>query len=440
MPRINLSNWLSFGGAVLLSFLAGALVIFFGLPSSDFLERAFIGATALSQPTVRLPAPGNPPLSKPSAIIGRITDDPSKTFDGFTLYACLDNDGEGTEALLMDMSGETVHRWSVPKWQIGLYLPSPTEKAHAVHNFKPGFFGLFLDAQGDLLVLSHGAMPVGGCGLLRLDRDSNILWKYSHPIHHDVDVADNGMIYAIQTELLFDTPLEVGRIATPCHSDALLVLSPSGEPVVEPISILNAICQSPYAVLLSSLAMKRDSDTDLLHTNHVEVLRPERAAMFPRFRAGQALISMRNLDMIAVIDVESRSMVWAATGPWRAQHAPHFLENGHFLLFDNCGGSQGSRVLEYDPQTQAFPWVYPGPGGQRFYSRERGMAQRLPNGNILVVDSEGGKIMEVSEDHEVVWSFSTGRFISTARRYRADELEFLGGRRTRPERTHEKRL
>jgi len=118
--------------------------------------------------------------------------------------------------------------------------------------------------------------------------------------------------------------------------------------------------------------------------------------------------------------------VWAARGPWSAQHDPTFLDNGHLLLFDNYGSPQGSRVLEYDPQTQAFPWSYPGENGTPFYSEVRGMCQRLPNGNTLIVNSVGGEFFEVTPGQEVVWSGSCGDVtIYRARRYSPEELHFL---------------
>jgi hypothetical protein len=116
------------------------------------------------------------------------------------------------------------------------------------------------------------------------------------------------------------------------------------------------------------------------------------------------------------------------------------------LIFDNVGGlssqgtdfggrldrlPQGSRVLEYDPQTQAFPWFYPDPEeGTPFFSPRRGMCQRLPNGNTLIVNSEGndstrGQIFEVSPSKEVVWSCSCDGYIHTARRYSPAQVPFL---------------
>src|SRR5207237_5000097 len=142
------------------------------------------------------------------------------------------------------------------------------------------------------------------------------------------------------------------------------------------------------------------------------------ALRFPQFKAGQVLVSLRNLNLVAVLDPATGAVVWAARGPWRAQHDARFLDNGHLLIFDNLGSPRGSRVLEYDPQTQAFPWSYPGETGTPFLSRIRGMCQRLPNDNTLIVNSDGGEVFEVTPQREVVWSCSCGRVeLNRARRY-----------------------
>jgi hypothetical protein len=172
---------------------------------------------------------------------------------------------------------------------------------------------------------------------------------------------------------------------------------------------------------------------DVLHTNSVKVLRPELQSQFPGFKAGQVLISIRHLDVVAVLDLDARKVVWAARGPWGAQHDAQFLPNGHLLIFDNYGDPQGSRVLEYDPRTQALPWLYPGRGGCSFFTRARGLAQRLPNGNTLIANSEDGRLFEVTYGGDVVWTFFAGRFVSTARRYAPDKVQFLkGDQRARP--------
>jgi hypothetical protein len=164
-----------------------------------------------------------------------------------------------------------------------------------------------------------------------------------------------------------------------------------------------------------------------------------RAGRFPLFQAGQVLLSLRTPHTLAVLDVRKRSVIWAAFGPWRIQHDAEFLDNGNLFLFDNHGWNKGCRVIEYDPVTQAIPWVYSDADADPFYAAFRGMKQRLPNGNTLIVDPDNRRLLEVTQDKELVWEFfcpmppvppnqqPRTRAITSARRYRADELTFLKG-------------
>jgi hypothetical protein len=138
-------------------------------------------------------------------------------------------------------------------------------------------------------------------------------------------------------------------------------------------------------------------------------------------------------------------VVWAAQGLWRAQHDPEFLPNGNLLVYDNLGSVTGSRVLEYNPRTQAVPWSYCDEDSAPFTAVQRGMKQRLPNGNTLIVDPEACRLFEVTRGKEVVWEIRSlsspvapgdpdfAPVITSARRYAPGELTFLkGGRRARP--------
>jgi hypothetical protein len=163
------------------------------------------------------------------------------------------------------------------------------------------------------------------------------------------------------------------------------------------------------------------------------------AAKFPLFKAGQVLLSMRNLDTLAVVDRTTRSVVWSAPGIWRHQHDAEFLDNGHLLLYDNLGSMKGTRILEYDPLTQAIPWVYANDDSMFFFAFFRGAKQRLPNGNTLILDPDNRRLFEVSPSKDLVWevfcSLSSPLHgerpgslpLTGARRYSLDQLPFLQG-------------
>jgi Arylsulfotransferase (ASST) len=101
---------------------------------------------------------------------------------------------------------------------------------------------------------------------------------------------------------------------------------------------------------------------------------------------------------------------WTMTGQFAHQHDPDFLANGNILLFDNRGGNGEygqSQILEINPNTQKIVWRYRGNAQWPFFSQIRGSQQPLPNGNVLITESDGGRLLEVTRaaEPEIVWEY-----------------------------------
>ena len=186
---------------------------------------------------------------------------------------------------------------------------------------------------------------------------------------------------------LFSSPLPRARIQ---------VWSLDGE-LRRTISALDAIQDFPYRFLLPSLAHERDQKgedddlrpIDILHTNHVEVFDDRLSDRDPIYAEGNILVSMRNINAIAILDGESSEVIWI----WGSinltyQHHPTLLEDGHILLFDN--GLTRSRLIEIDPLSHEIVWQYAPKSG--FFSKRRGGNQRLTNGNTLITESDRGYV------------------------------------------------
>jgi hypothetical protein len=445
---------LSILGVACLSYVFGAAVMFFHLPTSDFLSEAFTGGKAWYER-------GKPALNPftPPEIDGRegvTVDKPGQTYDGFTLVTTT----EGARATLLDMRGKVIRQWELPfrqAWPRPPHVqdPLPDEQIH--------WFRCHLFPNGDLLAIYQVDSDTPcGYGLVKLNKDSKLLWKYDGRVHHDLDVDEQGTIYTLTHQVKRKAPAGLDYLPTPYIADSLVVLSPDGREVAS-IPIEEAFRDSAYSLLMSTAiaeqaagkdptrstpafdSVLQPTKGDLFHANSVKVLTEARAGKFPLFRAGQVLISLRSLHAIAVLDVRKRSVVWAALGPWRIQHDAQFLDNGCLLLFDNHGWSKGCRVIEYDPVTQAIPWVYSDADSALFHAAFRGMQQRLPNGNTLIVDPDRRRLFEVTRAKELVWENfcplppvppnqqAGARAITGARRYGAEELTFLKGvARARP--------
>jgi hypothetical protein len=232
---------------------------------------------------------------------------------------------------------------------------------------------------------------------VKLDRDSNVVWARPLAAHHDITVDDAGRIYTLAL-----VPREAPGLGEQGFilDDQIVVMDPDGK-TIRQISILDSFLNSPFAAMVR----RAPQQLDLFHTNAIKVLDARLADRAPAFRAGNLLVSSRNLHTLAVIDPEQKTVVWAAAGPWAMQHEPVVIDPGHILLFDNQGNNGFSRVLEFDPVTFEIVWLYSGTPPDSFYSFGLGSALRLPNGNTLITESTRGRAIEVTPAKDIVWEY-----------------------------------
>lgn len=330
---------------------------------------------------------------------GVAVDDPQRAYPGYTLFTSAHFNG----ALLINMQGEVVHRWELPFSEV---WPSPE---HVDSPLPDGFIfwrKAHLFPNGDVLAIfeAFGDTPYG-YGLIKVDKDSRLIWKYAARAHHDLDVGPDGRIYVLTHEFV-DEALPDSDVPQPYLADQVAVLSAGGEEL-QRVSILDAFRNSEFSGLVKNLGDARHP-WDPLHTNSVEVLGPDQAEAFPFMKSGQLMISMRSVDLLAVLDLETQKITWAMKGPWHREHDADFLPNGNLLLFDNRGhlGVGGlSRILEVDPFTAAIEWQYTGTASRPLESFGKGSQQRLPNGNTLITESYLGRLLEVTPEGEIAWEY-----------------------------------
>lgn len=303
---------------------------------------------------------------------GVVVHDEARAWPGLNLYT---NDVD--RAYLTDMSGRRLHTWRLPR---GL--------RHCEH-VEPL-------AAGEVLVVCVGQ------GLVKLDWDSRVLWRRRLNAHHDVAVDRDGTLW-----------LPVAEAPRPYRGrqvkfDALAHLSPQGE-LLETWSTydhLGALQRLHPPLPLDRPPVAAETETfDYYHLNSVEVLPPTPLGEEDRrFRAGNLLICSRNTGLVAVLDQETREVVWHwGPGVLSGPHMPTLVDDGRVLVFDNGTERDFSRVLEVDPRTGEVVWRYQAEPPEAFFSPWRGSAQRLPNGNTLIAESEKGRVFEVTRDGTVVW-------------------------------------
>lgn len=316
---------------------------------------------------------------------GVVINNKDMAYKGLNLYVS----GHLPETILIDMEGNELHKWSCNFQNIVNYgLPVSDDSKHLYEFWRRAH----LLENGDLLAIIEGAY----C-LIKLDKFSNILWIFDGKTHHDLSVDPDGKIYVLTREAKINPKYNKDF---PILEDFITVLSSDGNQIKR-VSILNCLENSKYASVLNKIKPYGD----ILHTNTLELLDGKLSHQSDAFRKGNVLISILYLDLICVVDLQKESVVWALSGLWSKQHQPTISENGNMLIYDNKGNNGKSRVIEFNPFSQEIFWVYDGTTDDVLYSSTCGSSKQLPNGNILITESDAGRALEVTPDKTIVWEF-----------------------------------
>jgi hypothetical protein len=309
--------------------------------------------------------------------------DPERAFNGTNFFVS----GHGPVAYLADMTGAPLHRW------MRAYADVWPELPHAANAANEDFWRrAVLLENGDVLAI------FSGLGIIKIDKDSNVLWARHNGAHHDLQVVEGGDIYLL-TRVAHVRP--DANATEPILEDFITVLDADGNEKRR-VSIYDCFLHSAYA----ELGLRRvDEGGDIFHTNTLYVLPADRTYTVPWLRPGYILTSLRSTSLLAVIDLDAATVVKAWRGSFRRQHDPSWVAGGRILLFDNTGPGTRSRVMELDPATFGTVWEYRGLADDPLRSWTCGAAERLPNGNTLITDSDQGRAIEVTREGDVVWEF-----------------------------------
>jgi len=243
--------------------------------------------------------------------------------------------------------------------------------------------------------------------LARLDRDSHVLWRSSVNAHHDVEIAPDGKVAVlgferrIEPEINPDVEVKV---------DGILTLDPETGETIDFWGFYDAMVGHEDVFPLMKGPITRlggEPWVDVFHANSLEwMAREDLFGTHPVYSPDHVLVCFRHQDRVAIFDAANRSTVWAwgkgrISGPHDAQLTP----DGNVLLFDNGQGKRRSRVLIVDPRTDQIVREWQADPPESFFTDARGSVQLLPNGNLLMAESNNGRALEVAPDGAPVWEW-----------------------------------
>jgi hypothetical protein len=182
---------------------------------------------------------------------GVVRHDSTAAYRGLNYYTS----GHATEVILLDMEGNALHTWHYkPEDPSGDGSDAPVHRSGYLRR-------ALVMPDGEVLAVYDplGDERVQDNILVKLDRDSNVLWSYEGGVHHDFEVADDGRIYVLGRDYrsLSLQPREHPGGFLPhwpwdrlpddkVLEDFVIILSSDGEELHR-VSILEAFIQSPYS-------------------------------------------------------------------------------------------------------------------------------------------------------------------------------------------------
>jgi hypothetical protein len=434
---------LSLTALVFLAFIIGGISTYYKYPPYQWINEAEMAKTAYAEKERNIEK-----AKKDKVMMGKSeakTLKPGATYQGYTLYTPI----MSLNAVLIDMDGKVVHQWNKPFSEI---WPDPPHIRNPIPDSRSHFRDATVLPNGDLIgtVEGLGDTPYG-YAMVKLDKDSNLIWKVAERMHHQHDIGDDGAIYGLMHRFgevsdKISTEFRVKNIL----QDWVMILDPNGKEKAR-ISISEMLYDSDFNYLLQKrfehiAKSGPKAKRDITHTNSIMVLNQEMAKHFPMFKPGDMLISTRHIGLVMVADGVTHKIKWGTTGPWRGQHDARFLTDGTILIFDNTGaGKTQSRIFKYHLDTKESEVIFKSYDNFRFFTQYRGMNRELPNGNFLLTEAGAGRLLEVDSKGEVVWEFKNPylqdsekktkknktkpkkerRTITSAKRYGAEELPFL---------------
>ena len=337
--------------------------------------------------------------------------DPTKAWFGFNSEIA--DTGGNPVFRVFSMGGAVLRTWKdpLPNWAFAELV-------------KPLSFGRIL---GLIFDRATAGVSTRQKMLVELDWDGNVVWQFDarplgFQLHHDFERLANG-----NTLVLAQKPRLVPSInPNLIVDDVIWEVDPQGNILWDWAASVHIGEMGFTAAELNYLAnFPGTPPLSIFHMNSMQTLPPNQwEATDPRFAAGNLLVSLRETNLVFIIDKATKSIVWRYQGTI-GQHHPRMIPQGlsgagNILVLDN-GGSVGappisraySRVLEINPVTMATVWEYNCSegrlaGGQCptfFFTKVMGAAERLPNGNTLITEAKSGRAFEVTPTGETVWEY-----------------------------------
>lgn len=259
--------------------------------------------------------------------------------------------------------------------------------------------------NGDLLVVYRHLdfHSPDNAGLARVGGSGRVLWHRRDYSRGEPYVAAGDTAFVLGKQRMEDAAPAPRVRGWSCESgeavrDIVNVLDGDGR-LLEQVSLLGVLLESPWAPEL-----QRADPCSPVHANSVSLV-GEDVSGSEDVRPGDVVLSLRNLNAVAILDRATYQMKQFARGTFQRPHSAKHWRGTEFVLFDGGGGRARrdggldfhSRVLRIDVENGRETVVFP-KDPQRFgwHAEGGGRISIGPDKTTLIASFDGvGRAVEV---------------------------------------------
>lgn len=339
------------------------------------------------------------------------------------LLSRYDGDADRTSVEIIDLeSGDVIHSYKPNPANILQHLEDLEESLDDLDprlnlnaEFLPGGFGMYhpLVAPDASLVFQNFYSPI-----VKIDACSNLEWAQHGAYHHAIETDSDGNIWTTT----LSSPPTLENVATRFYDDTLVSISPDGE----------VLFRKPLSQILLDNGFDHlvfphfPHSNDPFHLNDIQPVMQDG----PHWKKGDLFLSVRNASRIIQYRPSTNEIVWMKHGPWMLQHDVDIINDHQISVFNNNVATgrfkypdsvndtlilgperemfvrDTNETLVYDFQTDEVSSPYKA-GYEKHDIRTviQGLHEVLPNGDVFVEEAKYGRLLVMSPDGEIRWSY-----------------------------------
>ena len=313
-----------------------------------------------------------------------------KAYNGYTLFSALGS----KEVKLINMKGNVLHKWDMDH--------TPASYGELLPNGNLLYAGRVKD--GPLADLE------GAGGIIQeKDWEGKTIWEYKDPyLHHGFHRLFNGNTLLIKWEKI---PSEISEKVKGGLLDSESQGSMYGSVIIEIDKSNNVVWEWKD---FEHLDFEEDEINPIMPRDEWSCINS-----ICTFDNGNLFVSFKRMSQLGIINKKTGDFEWKwGKHEISQQNCGIVTESENMLIFDNGFMAEGihhpySRILEIDAKKRKPIWSYRDKDNDNvwFYSDMFSSAQRLPNGNTLIVESKYGRIFEVTKVGEIVWEYVNPEYL-----------------------------